>query len=84
MSTDPKAWRKSSYSETMNCLEVRLTAAADGWFKSSRSSDSFNCVEVHRGPLGVQLRDSKLGDASPILTFTEDEWREFLERVKSS
>lgn len=65
-------WRRSSRCDNVSCVEVR------------RACESNQCVEVHIGPLGVQLRDSKLGDASPILTFTEDEWREFLERVKSS
>jgi len=29
------------------------------------------------------VRDSKLGDSSPVLTFGEDEWRAFQDAVKA-
>ncbi|MBO3731338.1 DUF397 domain-containing protein [Glycomyces niveus] len=40
-----------------------------GWRKSSRSSGSQDsaCVEARPAPSGFQVRDSKLGDESPIL-----------------
>jgi hypothetical protein len=41
------------------------------WYKSSHSSDNGNCVEVADLATGGQaVRDSKLGDASPVLWFT--------------
>ncbi|WP_329005795.1 DUF397 domain-containing protein [Kribbella sp. NBC_00709] len=36
------------------------------------------CVEVAKGPDGWRaVRDSKLGDDSPVLTFDAAEWRVF-------
>jgi Domain of unknown function (DUF397) len=41
------------------------------------------CVEVADGPDGWRaLRDSKLGAGSPILTFTEAEWKVFTAGVR--
>ncbi|MDA1358139.1 DUF397 domain-containing protein [Glycomyces luteolus] len=39
-----------------------------GWRKSTRSSDQANsaCVETRALDEGFQVRDSKLGDTSPI------------------
>lgn len=37
------------------------------WQKSSRSQTQGNCVELRLGEGSVQVRDSKLGDASPVL-----------------
>ncbi|PRY62249.1 DUF397 domain-containing protein [Glycomyces artemisiae] len=39
-----------------------------GWRKSSKSSGDSNsqCVEARPAASGFQVRDSKLGDASPI------------------
>ncbi|WP_084216046.1 DUF397 domain-containing protein [Pseudonocardia spinosispora] len=49
------------------------------WFKSSHSDDNEACVEVAVRPDGtVLLRDSKIGDTSPILTFTATQWQTFL------
>lgn len=40
------------------------------WYKSSHSSDNGNCVEVADLAAGGQaVRDSKLGDDSPVLWF---------------
>lgn len=36
-----------------------------------------NCVEVEIGGGVVRVRDSKLGDGSPVLEFTTDEWESF-------
>ncbi|GAB4004550.1 hypothetical protein GCM10029992_49910 [Glycomyces albus] len=43
------------------------------WRKSSRSADSGgNCVEVRADGEGFQVRDSKLGDDSPIFDLTTE------------
>ena len=101
------AWRKSSHSGADGCVEVLGTT----WRKSSKSSESANCVEVRRvdamildqewrkatksnnngacaqiradGQGGVQVRDSKLGEASPVLSFTAAEWSAFLDGAKN-
>jgi Domain of unknown function (DUF397) len=59
--------------------------ACDGiaWAKSSYSANTDSCVEV--APLpdgGMLIRDSKLGDASPVLRFTAAEWRAFVAGVR--
>jgi hypothetical protein len=53
------------------------------WAKSSHSDANDNCVEVAPLPDGGMLvRDSKLGDASPVLRFTAAEWRAFVAGVR--
>lgn len=56
---------------------VALTQAG-GWRKSSYSQGANDCVEVTTVPGWVGLRDSKLGDASPLLAFNLAEWRAML------
>ncbi len=54
------------------------------WEKTSFSSNSGNCVEVAALPGGGKaVRDSKLGDASPVLTYTATEWACFVAGVKA-
>lgn len=60
-------WRKSSRSQgtaNSNCVELRVAP----WRKSSRSEGAANsnCVEARPAATGFQVRDSKLGDDSPI------------------
>lgn len=53
------------------------------WAKSSHSGSNDTCVEV--APLpdgGMLMRDSKLGDAGPVLRFTAAEWRAFVAGVR--
>ena len=67
MTTDVTAWRKSTRSGAGNdssCVEVRRT-----WRKSTRSGSGNDsaCVEVAIcSEDGFHLRDSKLGDGSPV------------------
>jgi uncharacterized protein DUF397 len=49
------------------------------WRTSTRSQNGQSCVEV--APLpdgGWAVRDTKLGDNSPVLTFRADEWEAFI------
>jgi hypothetical protein len=63
-------WRKSSFSNGSSaCVEVAPT-----WRKSSFSQGNGNCVETMPEPSGFAIRDSKLGDASPVLHFTAAEF----------
>ncbi|THV28377.1 DUF397 domain-containing protein [Glycomyces paridis] len=60
-------WRKSSRSSNSQdsaCVEARVAP----WRKSSRSSSSQDsqCVEARPATSGFQVRDSKLGEGSPI------------------
>lgn len=49
------------------------------WKKSTKSSPSGdNCVEVAIDGTDVLVRDSKLGEDSPILRFTQSEWEAFV------
>lgn len=43
-----------------------------------------SCVEIANLPDGrVAIRDGKSGDASPVLTFTQDEWDTFTAAIRS-
>ncbi|WP_281172446.1 DUF397 domain-containing protein [Pseudonocardia spinosispora] len=44
---------------------------------------TMNRVESATGPGTVYPRDSKLGDACPVLAFSPTEWAAFLSRTKS-
>lgn len=54
------------------------------WRKSSRSSGAQQCVEVATNlPSTALVRDSKLGDESPILEVKPSAFRSFLRAVES-
>jgi hypothetical protein len=69
-------WRKSSYSNSGNCVEV------GSWRKSSRC-ESGACVEVGSGESVVGVRDSKLEGSSPVLTFGGEAWGDFTTALKA-
>ena len=55
-----------------------IDPVAAAWQKSSFCNGASSCVEVAAlADGGVALRDSKLGDNSPILRFTSGEWAAF-------
>lgn len=54
------------------------------WHTSSFSGKQGNCVQVKWLPgQGVIVRDSKLGDRSGIVRYTEDEWKAFIQGAKA-
>ena len=56
----------------------------DGYQRSS-FCNADGCVEVLVDDLAqeVKMRDSKLGDDSPVLTFDQDKWQAFRRAVIS-
>lgn len=53
------------------------------WFTSSYSAAQAQCVEVAFLPGHRLVRDSKLGEASPVLTVTPTDWSAFTAVVKA-
>jgi hypothetical protein len=53
------------------------------WRKSSYSNNGGACVEVGIAPGVVGVRDSKLGEDSPILAVTPADWSAFVSAVKA-
>jgi hypothetical protein len=54
------------------------------WRKSSYSGTNGDCVELaNLGDGIVGMRDDKLGDESPVLTFTRREMLAFLQGAKA-
>jgi hypothetical protein len=54
------------------------------WIKSSRSQNMGQCVEVAKTEGWVGIRDSKLGDASPVLALATATATAFLVQLKAS
>lgn len=51
------------------------------WKKSSRSGNGGNCVEVRLAGGAPQVRDSKLGDTSPIFGLGLNDFNAFLDAL---
>jgi Domain of unknown function (DUF397) len=64
------AWINSTFCAAGKCLQ---------WRKSMYSHANGNCLEVVGN---VLVRDSKLGDSSPVLAFTPDAWKVFVTFLK--
>jgi hypothetical protein len=54
------------------------------WQKSSRSGAQSQCVEARHSDMAVEVRDSKLGDRSPILAATPADWFALVGDIKQS
>lgn len=68
----------------MKDIRHELELAQAPWRKSSHSGSGDQCVEVAVLSTGGRaVRDSK-NTAGPVLVFTADEWRAFLDSVPGS
>lgn len=68
-------WKESSRSDQSggDCVEVRYLTSE--WRKSSRSDQSGgNCLEARALDSVVQVRDTKLGEDSPVLDIAPRDW----------
>jgi hypothetical protein len=52
--------------------------------KATRSSNTNGCVEGLLVGDGVAVRDSKLGEASPVLEFSSTAWAALINEAKAS
>jgi hypothetical protein len=62
---------------------MKTFSPGNGWNRSSRCGTESACVEVAYLQEDVAIRDSKLPDSSPYLTFSRDAWDAFIEDVKA-
>ena len=54
------------------------------WRKSTRSTQTGDCVEVATNvPAAAMIRDSKLGDGSPVLGMSQERFNTFIQAVKA-
>jgi len=73
--TQQSAWKKSSRCQGQHCVEVALP-----WQRSSKC-ESHQCVEVAYQPDSIMMRDSKIGNGSPVLRFGPAAWTAFLDSL---
>jgi hypothetical protein len=78
-------WRRSSRSSGQQdsaCVEARVSL----WRKSSRSSgqNDSDCVEARAIAADFQVRDSKLGDESPVFDLPVSDYSSLLRAAGSA
>lgn len=87
-------WRASSSCDSGQCIQVAswrtsTRSAGNGAcleaasFRRSSKCVTGECVEAGHGPGIVGVRDSVLGEASPVLEFPAEAWRRFAADLKS-
>lgn len=60
-------------------MNSTIDLASAIWIRSSYSEGNSQCVEVaHLDEFAVALRDSKRGDAGPVMLVSGPQWRAFL------
>lgn len=53
------------------------------WKKSTRSGPNCdNCVEAREANGLIEIRDTKLGEASPVFSVSKSDWETFLGEIK--
>jgi hypothetical protein len=89
--TQATRWRKSSRSgNNGDCVEWRKSSRSSDngacveWRKSSRSTNNGDCVEARSHDGIMQVRDSKLGDDSPVFSVTGADFASLLTGLKRS
>ncbi len=88
-------WRKSSRSASNgHCLEARWRKSGRSingghcleaaFRKSSFSHANGSCTEAALRDGTVLVRDSRLGETSPVLAFSPGAWQVFLDGIKGT
>lgn len=57
-------------------------ASGSNWRKSSRSVGNGACVEVATQAGAVGVRDSVIGDTSPVLSYAPQAWAAFIGDIR--
>ena len=60
-----------------------MSVELSGWRKSTRSGAQGDCVEVGSAPGIVGVRDSKLGEGSPVLVVSRRRWADFASALRA-
>lgn len=63
--------------------DARTALATAGWRTSRRSQGQNGCVELAAVPGWIGVRDSKLGDASPVLIVPTDHFNFLLAELEA-
>jgi hypothetical protein len=62
-----------------------MEAVDTGWRKSSYSGNGGgSCIETASADSKTLVRDSKLGDRSPVIAFSTDAWRRFTDQIQDA
>lgn len=88
--SEETAWRKSSLSGMNGCVEVawrrpgrcQMNGCVEVTQVELARCNLNGCVEVCTEESLILVRDSKLGDESPILRFDREEWAELVKAIK--
>ncbi|MCW7984063.1 hypothetical protein XF35_01620 [Streptomyces platensis subsp. clarensis] len=59
-----------------------MTTETPRWFKSSYSNNGGACIEVADNQPNILVRDSKLGNESPVMALPRSAWSGLVEFAK--